>query len=124
MQAKHMLRLGALLAAAAVATGAFGAHALKDLPEQSLAHWETAARYHMYHSLGLCLCGLLALRGWRCRLSAWSFLLGILLFSGSLYALVLLDLKALGRVTPIGGLCLLLGWLALAFARPAADERT
>ena len=106
----------------AVALGAFGAHGLKarlaSLPDaaQRLAWWQTASDYHLYHALAL---GLLALSCERlpvvwARLSGGSTLLGIALFSGSLYAMTLTGRTGLGAITPIGGLGLLLGWLALA----------
>ncbi|MFN0061290.1 MAG: DUF423 domain-containing protein [Myxococcaceae bacterium] len=109
----------------AVVAGAFGAHALRDRVTPSLlAAFETGARYHAYHALALLGLGLLA-RAAPSRWVVWSgafFSAGILLFSGSLYALSLSGLSALGAVTPIGGLALMAGWgfLALAALRPSA----
>ncbi len=108
---------GALLAAAAVALGAFGAHAMKDAyDEGALRTFETGVRYQMYHALALVLCGLLERVGVRARAAATMFAVGVALFSGSLYGLALLDLKWLGPVTPIGGVAFLAGWTLLALA--------
>src|SRR5262245_14815582 len=107
-----LVALGALNAALAVAAGAFAAHALRDrLATRALEVFETGAKYHMYHALAMILAGLLAVRG-----PGWVFQAGIVLFSGSLYALALTDVKALGAVTPIGGLAFLAGWLWLAYS--------
>jgi uncharacterized membrane protein YgdD (TMEM256/DUF423 family) len=110
---------GAVLAAAAVAAGAFGAHALSArLTPDRLATWETAARYHMYHALALVLIGLLggrwpsALLGW----AGWLFVAGVLVFSGTVYALALGAPRWLGAITPLGGLALITGWLLVAAA--------
>jgi uncharacterized membrane protein YgdD (TMEM256/DUF423 family) len=101
----------------AVAAGAFGAHALKArLSAEMLAVWETAARYQVYHALGLFVVAWLAERGRRTDPVGWLFLAGILLFSGSLFALALTGERRLGAITPLGGLCFLAGW-ALLLAR-------
>lgn len=121
---------GALLAALAVVLGAFGAHGLKDAfpdattAEQSLRIFETGARYHMYHALGLLVCGLLIKSQGERRLlksCGWLFLIGIFLFSGSLYLLSTIEITGLqswksfiGPLTPIGGLCFIAGWICLA----------
>jgi uncharacterized membrane protein YgdD (TMEM256/DUF423 family) len=109
----------------AVALGAFGAHALSSsIPESRQATWATAVEYHMFHVLGM-----LALAAvFRGAQSPWvvraqtSFMMGIALFSGSLYALVLLDIPALGAVTPFGGLCFMLGWLCAGLAAFTSDD--
>lgn len=114
-----------LLGLLAVALGAFGAHALSSsIPESRQATWATAVDYHMFHVLGM-----LALAAvFRGAQSPWvvraqtSFVIGIALFSGSLYALVLLDIPALGAVTPFGGLCFLLGWLCAGLAAFTSDD--
>jgi len=94
-----------------VALGAFGAHALKGrLSPEALAVFETGVRYQAYHALALLL--LAALRG--PDRAAWCFVGGIVLFSGSLYALALTGVRWLGAVTPLGGLLFLAGWLLLA----------
>lgn len=122
MSGATWLRLGAILGGLAVAGGAFAAHGLeKQLDERGLALFETAARYQMYHALALVAVGLLAGAGRSGRASdvaGWCFLLGVLLFSGSLYALALSGVRGLGAITPIGGVLFLVGWAALAFHRP------
>jgi uncharacterized membrane protein YgdD (TMEM256/DUF423 family) len=108
--------LGAALALLAVVSGAFGAHALEDrLGSDDLDLWQTAARYHMYHALALLAVAYAAGR-WGGSLTAaagWLFLVGVVLFSGSLYLLSLTGARVLGVVTPFGGLCFILGWAAL-----------
>jgi len=137
MSANGWLSTGAILAGLAVGSGAFAAHFLDGyfpkkyagqervvagatVPASTkyLADFKTAAEYQMYHALALLVVGLLAssrpsglLTG-----AGWSFLLGILLFSGSLYVLTLTGERRLGMITPIGGLFFLLGWLLLAIA--------
>ena len=107
------VRLGAALLALGVIAGAFGAHALDVSPEREEV-WRTAARYQLVHGLGVCLVGLLRpVPVWTGRL----FTVGILLFSGSLYALVLTDTGWLGAITPTGGVCFIIGWAIIA-ARP------
>ena len=111
------LRLGAILAGLAVGLGAFAAHGLKDVLEPSaLQTFETGVRYQMYHALALLLCAALGERR-RCGGAALCFLLGIVLFSGSLYWLATGGPRWLGPVTPLGGLAFLVGWLWLALAR-------
>lgn len=111
--------LGAISGFIAVGCGAFGAHALKArLTPDQLQIWETAARYQMYHALALVAVGLLASQSpspWAAR-AGWGFALGTLLFSGSLYALALTGIRALGAVTPLGGVAFLAGWLMFALA--------
>ena len=103
----------------AVAAGAFGAHGLQGkLDAHALSLFETAARYHMYHALAM---GLAALAGRgaarpAAMVAAAFFLTGIVLFSGSLYALALTGMRGLAIVTPFGGLAFLIGWAALAWA--------
>ena len=117
--------IACLLGLMAVALGAFGAHALSSsIPESRQATWATAVDYHMFHVLGM-----LALAAvFRGAQSPWvvraqtSFVMGIALFSGSLYALVLLDIPALGAVTPFGGLFFLLGWLCAGLAAFTSDD--
>ena len=108
----------------AVALGAFGAHGLKTSlasaadATQRLDWWETAARYQMSHALALGLLAWLASRvAWGgIAVGGWAMIIGIVLFSGSLYAMTLTGVKALGAVTPIGGLGLLAGWLVIVLA--------
>mgnify|MGYP002625393862 FL=1 len=118
MTARSAAIFGALSAAMAVAAGAFGAHALRDLvPEQRLDAWETAARYQLVHAIAVFLTARWVARAVPgARLAAWLFVVGTVLFAGSLYLLVLLDMPWLGAVTPFGGAALIAGWLGLAFA--------
>jgi uncharacterized membrane protein YgdD (TMEM256/DUF423 family) len=133
--------LGALAAALAVAAGAFGAHALRARVEpRMLEVFETAARYQMYHALGLfavawvisravqataigagamagAMTGSMAAPGATFAVVAgWLFVAGTLLFSGSLYAMTLTGVRALGAITPIGGVCFIAGWVCLGIA--------
>ena len=110
-----LVALGALNAALAVAAGAFGAHGLRArLEPRALEIFETGARYHMYHALAMILAGLVVARG--AGTAGWIFQAGIVIFSGSLYALALTDVKVLGAITPIGGLAFLVGWAWLGWA--------
>jgi uncharacterized membrane protein YgdD (TMEM256/DUF423 family) len=111
--------LGAVNAFLSVAAGAFGAHGLKArLAPDLLTIFETGARYHMYHSLGLIAIGLVAQARPSPLLSGagWALQAGIVLFSGSLYALALTGVRGLGAITPLGGLGFLAGWALLAVA--------
>lgn len=109
-----LVALGALNALISVAAGAFGAHGLEDrLDARSLEIFETAARYQMYHALAMVVCGVLATRA---TAAGWTFQIGIVIFSGSLYALALTGVKGLGAITPIGGLAFLVGWALLAWS--------
>lgn len=117
---KLFIILGSLSAFLGVGLGAFGAHGLKTrVPPEMLTVWETAVLYHLVHALGLLLIGIL------CHLmpevalvrnAGWALLAGTLLFSGSLYVLVLTGVKPLGMITPLGGIAFLAGWLLLAIA--------
>lgn len=117
---KLFIMLGSLSAFLGVGLGAFGAHGLKTrVPPEMLTVWETAVLYHLVHALGLLLIGIL------CHLmpevalvrnAGWALLAGTLLFSGSLYVLVLTGVKPLGMITPLGGIAFLAGWLLLAIA--------
>jgi uncharacterized membrane protein YgdD (TMEM256/DUF423 family) len=111
--------LAALSALISVAAGAFGAHGLRArLSPESLAIFETAARYQMYHALGLFAVSW-AVSRWPGSLPQWSgwlFVAGTLLFSGSLYALALTGIRWLGAITPLGGVAFLAGWLCLALS--------
>lgn len=103
----------------AVAAGAFAAHGLKGrLSVDSLAVFETGARYQMYHALALLAVAWLAhaAPSIAVNVAGWAFVIGTVLFSGSLYALALTGVKWLGAVTPLGGAAFLVGWAALAWA--------
>jgi uncharacterized membrane protein YgdD (TMEM256/DUF423 family) len=137
MSPSTWFRIGAILGFLSVAAGAFGAHGLEQMfkapgsvespsdtkasPERRLEVFQTGAQYHMYHALALVALGLLLAHspsapGLAASVAGWSFLLGIALFSGSLYALGLTGLRWLGAITPFGGVAFLVGWVALALA--------
>ncbi len=148
VSAKHWIVIGALSAGLAVICGAFAAHGLNvRLPEQYagqtrvvagetvpaarkyLDDFRTAAEYQMYHALGLIAVGLAAAgrgatgRGGKSfQAAGWSFLFGTILFSGSLYALVLTGFTRLGMITPIGGVLFIAGWASLAAGAAARSE--
>ena len=115
------LRISALMGCLAVALGAFGAHALKGILDQNqtVETWKTAAFYHFIHAVMLFV--LASRKPW--PLGPWlCFLLGILIFSGSLYLLAVTNLKWLGAITPLGGVSFLIGWLWLMICpRRSAD---
>lgn len=110
--------LGAISGAAGVALGAFGAHALRShLTPERQAVFETGVRYQLIHALGLLMVGIAAgniLNGVWLGAAGWLFVAGTILFSGSLYLLVLSDRRWLGAITPFGGIAFILGWLCLA----------
>lgn len=110
---RAVLLLGCLFAASGVILGAFGAHMLKSrLSEYALGVFEVGVRYQMYHALALVLLGVYLDRASvSFYLPAYFFVAGIFIFSGSLYLLAWTGVKALGAITPLGGLCLILGWL-------------
>jgi uncharacterized membrane protein YgdD (TMEM256/DUF423 family) len=116
---KTFMFVGALMGLLGVGLGAFGAHGLRGrLTPDMLAVFETGVRYHMYHALALVATAALLTRGdGRALMTAgWCFLAGIVIFSGSLYALALTGVTFLGAITPIGGVAFLLGWAALLVA--------
>lgn len=109
--------LGSLSAFVAVGAGAFGAHTLKErLTPEMLAVFETGARYQMYHALALVAVAVASvyLPGRLVKAAGWLFVLGTVIFSGTLYALSMTGLRWLGAITPVGGVCFLAGWLCLA----------
>ncbi len=120
---RGLIAVGALLAALAVVLGAFGAHGLEQrLSERALTTWHTAVQYHFIHALALLLLAAL----WSHLASAWALasavalVVGVLLFSGSLYALALGAPRVLGAVAPLGGTAFILGWIGLAIAASRA----
>lgn len=120
MRATTQIRLGAALAGVGVALGAFAAHGMKGhFDVAALQTFETGVRYQLYHALALVACGALADRGRRTGGAALAFTIGIALFSGSLFGLVLLEQRWLGPITPLGGVAFLIGWLLLALAARA-----
>jgi uncharacterized membrane protein YgdD (TMEM256/DUF423 family) len=120
MSPRLTLVLASIAMFLAVALGAFGAHALKSrLSAEMTGVWQTAVQYHAWHALALFGVGLLMLH-WPERadlgIAAWLLLAGIVLFSGSLYALALTEVRGVGAITPIGGVAFLAGWAVLAWA--------
>ena len=118
---RSLFVLSSISAAIGVAAGAFGAHGLRDqLKPEMLAIYETAVRYQIYHAFALVASGWAADK-WGSsnksgfQIAGWGFGLGTLLFSGSLYVLVLTDQRWLGAITPIGGMLFLVGWITLAW---------
>jgi len=120
MNAKRILQLAGLSGALAVGLGAFGAHSLEALLIQNgrLDTFQTAVNYHFYHTLALLGIGILATvkPDWKgIAFSAWCMLIGVLIFSGSLYILSLSGITWLGAIAPLGGLAFILGWSSLAY---------
>lgn len=120
---KNIISIAAIFAAVSVAMGAFGAHALDGLlTEKWQKSYETAARYLMYHSFALLVCGILQYikPNKFVGIAAKLFVAGIILFSGSLFTLVFLNFKnissfnVIGAITPIGGICFIAAWICLA----------
>lgn len=129
MKPRLWIACGALLAGLSVAAGAFGAHGLKNKlthdaglsngdAARRLEIFDTAARYHMYHALAIIATGMVAMRrSSPCStLAGVMFVLGIVIFSGCLYAMALGGPRTLGRIVPIGGVAFVVGWLLLALA--------
>ena len=116
---RTFLLLGAIFGFLGVALGAFGAHALRArLSPEMLAVFETGVRYQMYHAFAIFVVAIALTRfgGWSVRAAGWLFTLGIVVFSGSLYALALTGVRTFGAITPIGGLAFLAGWAMLVWA--------
>lgn len=113
------LAIGAINGLISVAAGAFGAHGLKaSVTPEHLAVFETGARYHMYHALAIIAFAWLSSRsnGQLGNATGWCFLIGIIIFCGTLYAIPITKISKLGAITPIGGVLLMIGWLLLAIA--------
>src|SRR4051812_28471230 len=118
MLSKQWVMIGAMSAFFGVAFGAFGAHALKNsLSEKSLSIYHTAVQYQLIHALALITLGIWASQNSTAdtQFAGTAFTLGIVVFSGSLYALAVTELRFLGAITPLGGLSFLAGWIAFAF---------
>lgn len=119
MKNQNIILAGAIFMALAVSLGAFGAHALKKvLSPEMLIIYHTGVEYQFYHALGLLLTGLIGFHI-KSKLIGWAavFLtVGIILFSGSLYLLTLSGIKALGAITPLGGVSFIAGWICLTLA--------
>jgi len=119
MPINHRYRLlGSTLALCAVLFGAFGAHALRETlsAHDSIQTWETAVRYQMWHALALILLSMIPGPQSMPKIAGPCFVVGSLLFSGSLYGLALGGPKWLGPITPLGGLCLMIGWVLLVYS--------
>lgn len=117
MFAKQWVLMGSTFGFFSVALGAFGAHALRDiLSERAFQIYQTGVQYQMFHALALLALGLWSLYfpALNTQWVGYAFTLGILLFSGSLYALALTNLKFLGAIAPFGGVAFLMGWIAFA----------
>ena len=115
------LVIAAILGGLSVTLGAFASHALKEkLTERSLEVFELATRYQMYHALALLFVALLLSRAETVQsfltASGFAFIIGVLLFCGSLYALSFSGIKVLGAITPLGGVAFIVGWVCLAIA--------
>lgn len=119
------LAIASVLGGISVIFGAFASHALKDrLSDRALEIWETGTKYQMYHALALILIALLINRlpaSTSLVVAGYAFIAGILLFSGSLYALSLSGIKWLGAITPLGGVAFIIGWICLAVAALAIE---
>ena len=120
-------KIGALTAMLSVVLGAFGAHLLEDrLTSDAMDVYETAVQYHMFHAVGILLIALLMERLPSQKLAIWAarlLLVGIVLFSGSLYALALSGVKVLGAITPIGGVAFIAGWICMALAARTGNKQ-
>jgi uncharacterized membrane protein YgdD (TMEM256/DUF423 family) len=115
------LTIAAIFGGLSVAGGAFGAHAWREkISARSLEIFDTGARYQMYHAIALLLVAILISRlenpPTTLLVSGWLFIIGVVIFSGSLYAISLTGIKSLGAIAPLGGLALMAGWAALAIA--------
>jgi uncharacterized membrane protein YgdD (TMEM256/DUF423 family) len=109
--------IGSLSLFLSVALGAFGAHALRDqLSDRMREVFETAVRYQMIHSITILIAGILVDRGVFFQYAGWLYIVGIILFSGSLYLLAVTNIRTLGMITPLGGLAFLSGHLLLLLA--------
>ncbi len=115
----YWIVFGSVLAGLSVVVGAFGAHGLRErLTPEMLQIYEIGARYQMYHALALLAVGLIQIKidHPMLNVAGWCFVVGIVIFSGSLYALSITGQRWLGMITPIGGLVFILGWAALAYS--------
>ncbi|MGP4072378.1 DUF423 domain-containing protein [Piscibacillus sp. B03] len=116
---KVLLLIGVINGFLAVTLGAFGAHGLEGkLSEKMLSTWEKAVQYQMFHTLAIFIVGMMLLRFDHSMLvsAGWTFLIGIILFSGSLYIYSLSGIKTFAMITPIGGVAFLVGWVLLGLS--------
>ncbi|WP_425639311.1 DUF423 domain-containing protein [Algoriphagus yeomjeoni] len=121
MKGKQIIKTGAVFGMLAVGIGAFGAHGLKDILDETgrAETFETAVKYHFYHSLAIFLIGILALvkPTWhKLSTAAMLMVVGIIIFSGSLYFLSLTGITWLGAITPLGGVAFIAGWILIFLA--------
>lgn len=126
------IAIGAIVSALAVALGAFGAHGLESAiegrvedPVKNAANWETGSRYLMYHGLGMILLGVTMNSKRTNRMlsvAGYLFVVGVILFSGSLFVLSLTDIKILGAIVPLGGLAMIIGWACFAFGASTGNS--
>ncbi|GAE33575.1 DUF423 domain-containing protein [Halalkalibacter akibai] len=118
--AKLFIFIGSIVMALSVVIGAFGAHGLEPkLTERMMKNYQTGVQYHMIHGLAILAVGIIALKipiSGLLNGAGWTFLIGIILFSGSLYAMALTGVTKLGAITPIGGLAFIVGWVLLGLA--------
>lgn len=125
---RQFLILSSILLALAVVFGAFGAHIIQDMvTAERFAVYQTGVQYHFYHALGLMIIGFAAMHMTQSILLKWSgysMILGIVIFSGSLYLLTLTDTGRFGAITPVGGVAFITGWIlfALAVIRQQSEE--
>ena len=111
-----LIKLGAIFALLSVVIGAFGAHFFEDIIGDKMDIFKTAIRYQMFHSMALMITGLLALITKLDLITiGYLFIVGILLFSGSLYCISILKISKLGMIAPIGGISLIMGWVLLVY---------
>ena len=117
---RKWIAIGSVLGGLAVALGAFGAHSLRDvLTPSALETFETGVRYQFYHAVAIILAGLVLGRDPSAKLSnaaGWLFMIGVAIFSGSLYLLTITGMRWLGAITPIGGVAFIVGWACLGLA--------
>ena len=117
---RKWIAIGSVLGGLAVALGAFGAHSLRDvLTPSALETFETGVRYQFYHAVAIILAGLVLGRDPSAKLAnaaGWLFMIGVAIFSGSLYLLTITGMRWLGAITPIGGVAFIVGWACLGLA--------
>lgn len=117
---KFFIKAGSIAAMLGVALGAFGAHALRDflIINQRTETYETAIKYLFYHAIAMISVGILAkeFKGKTILNAGWAFLIGTIIFSGSLFVLIATDIKIMGAITPFGGVSFIVGWILLFLA--------
>ena len=125
---KHLVLMGGIFGLLGVAIGAFGAHALKGVltVNETTTTFQTGVQYHMMHALALLLVGVLHSQlhpNRHLRIVGWLFTIGILLFSGSLYTLAITKIGIFGAITPLGGVCFLIGWFLIILTAVQSQNR-